>query len=92
MTSTFEKCSFTIGEISQRAFGRFDQTKPIYRDGAAILENFLISQHGPAYYRPGSQYVATAGQVAPVRLEPFAYSISQSYILEFGKQYLNLNL
>jgi chitodextrinase len=89
MTSTFEKCSFTIGEISQRAFGRFDQTKPIYRDGAAILENFLISQHGPAFYRPGSQYVATAGQVAPVRLEPFAYSISQSYILEFGKQYLN---
>jgi hypothetical protein len=88
MTSTFEKCSFTIGEISQRALGRFDQTKPIYRDGAAILENFLISQHGPAFYRPGSQYVATAGQVAPVRLEPFEYSISQSYILEFGNQYL----
>ena len=88
MTSTFEKCSFTIGEISQRAFGRFDQTKPIYRDGAAILENFLISQHGPAFYRPGSQYVATAGQVAPVRLEPFAYSINQSYILEFGTGYL----
>ena len=45
-------------------------------------------QNGPAYYRPGSQYVATAGQVAPVRLEPFSYSIEESYILEFGAGYL----
>jgi hypothetical protein len=88
MNSTFEKTSFTLGELSARALGRFDQTKPIFRDGAAILENFLFMQNGPAYYRPGSQYVATAGQVAPVRLEPFIYSINQSYILEFGNQYL----
>jgi hypothetical protein len=88
MTSTFEKCSFTIGEISQRAFGRFDQTKPIYRDGAAILENFLTHQQGPAFYRPGSQYVATAGQVNPVRLKSFPCAIDESYILEFGNQYL----
>jgi hypothetical protein len=89
MNSTFEKNSFTLGELSARTFGRFDQTKPIFRDGAAILENFLFMQNGPAYYRPGSQYVATAGQVAPVRLESFSYSIGQSYTLEFGKQYLN---
>ena len=88
MNSTFEKNSFTLGELSARTFGRFDQTKPIFRDGAAILENFLFMQNGPAYYRPGSQYVATAGQVAPVRLEPFSYSIEESYILEFGTGYL----
>ena len=88
MNSTFEKTSFTLGELSARSFGRFDAQKPVYRDGAAILENFLFMQNGPAYYRPGSQYVATAGQVAPVRLESFEYSLSQSYILEFGNQYL----
>ena len=86
--SIWAKNSFSFGEISKRSWGRFDSTKPIYRDGAAILENFQIFQHGSAFYRPGSQYVATAGQVAPVRLEPFSYSIEESYILEFGNEYL----
>ena len=86
--STFAKTSFILGEISPRCFGRFEENKPIFRDGAAILENWLIFQYGGAFYRPGSQYIATAGQVAPVRLDTFQYSLLQQYILEFGNQYL----
>jgi len=86
--STIEKNSFTLGEISPRTLGRFDESKPIFRDGVSILENFLILQHGPTFYRPGTQYVATAGQVAPVRLDTFQYSLLQEYVLEFGNQYL----
>lgn len=86
--STYSKNSFILGEISPRCFGRFETSKPIYRDGAAILENFLIFQYGGAFFRPGTQYIATAGQTAPVRLETFRYSLGQQYILELGNQYM----
>ncbi len=88
MKSIWGKYSFSLGEISPRCFGRSDQEKPIYRDGAAYLENFLVSQQGAAFYRPGSTYIATAGQVAPVRLSSFQYSLLQEYILELGNQYM----
>ena len=86
--SIFSKTSFILGEISPRAFGRYETEKPIFRDGAGILENFLIFQDGGAFYRPGSGYIATAGQVNPVRLDTFQYSLLQQYILEFGNQYI----
>ena len=86
--SIWAKTSFTLGEISQRCMGRFEETKPIYRDGAAMLENWLIFQYGGAFYRPGTQYIYTAGQSNPVRLESFSYSILQAYILELGNQYM----
>lgn len=87
--SIFGKSSFTLGEISPRVFGRWDEAKPIYRDGVASLQNFMILQAGGVFFRPGTQYIATAGQSSnPVRLEPFRYSITQQYILELGNQYI----
>lgn len=88
------KTNWTIGEISPRALGRFDADKPIYKNGAALLENWLPTQAGGVAYRPGTYY---AGQIKnpssvyatpPVRFERFRYSISQEYVLEFGNLYL----
>jgi len=86
--SIFSKTKFNLGEISPRVMGQFDESKPIYRDGMALMQNFMIFQSGGAFYRPGTQYIATAGQTAPVRLQLFQYSLSQTYILEFGNQYI----
>ena len=72
---TIAKTNFVLGEISPRAMGRFDQDKPIWKNGAGLIENGLIFQDGGMMYRPGTQYIATAGQLAPVRLEPFSYSL-----------------
>lgn len=86
---TIAKTNFTLGEISPRAQGRFDADKPIYKNGAALLENWLTTQQGGVMYRPGTQYVAPIkNQNNEVRFERFRYSISQEYVLEIGNIYM----
>ena len=76
--------NFTAGELSPRLFGRTDLKK--YVNGASKLENFLSETHGGITRRPGTKYIteAHAPNVANVRLVEFQYSVSQSYVLEFG--------
>lgn len=86
---TLAKTNWTLGEISPRCQGRFDADKPIYKNGAAIMENWLSTQAGGAMYRPGNHYVATVkDQTNQVRFERFRYSISQEYVLEIGNVYM----
>lgn len=86
---TIGKTNFVLGELSPRLLGRFDADKPIFKNGAAILENFLILQAGSIMFRPGTQYVAGVKNSAnKVRLERFRYSISQEYALEIGNLYM----
>jgi len=66
--STYSKNSFILGEISPRCFGRFETQKPIFRDGAAILENWLIFQYGGAFFRPGTQYICSLIELRQVKL------------------------
>lgn len=88
------KTNWTIGEISPRAYGRFDADKPIYRDGCAILENWLPLQSGGIMFRPGTMYAgqiknpSSAYSTPPVRFERFRYSNSQEYVLEIGASYM----
>lgn len=86
---TIGKTNWTLGEISPRAFGRFDPDKPIYKNGAAIIENWLITQAGGLMYRPGTGYAGTIkDQTQSVRFERFRYSTDQEYILEIGNIYM----
>lgn len=86
---TIGKTNFTLGEVSPRTLGRFDADKPIYRNGAAILENFLISQAGSVMFRPGTQYVAPIKNSAnKVCFYRFTYSINQEYVMEVGNAYI----
>lgn len=86
---TLAKTNFTLGEISPRTKGRFDQDKPIYKNGADLLENWLTTQQGGVMYRPGTRFVATIkNQSNQVRFERFRYSISQEYVLEIGNAYM----
>src|SRR5258707_270110 len=86
---TIGKTNWVLGEISPRLLGRFDQDKPIYKNGAAIIENFLIAEAGSLVFRPGTQFIAEVkDSTKKVCFYRFTYSLNQEYVLEVGNQYI----
>ena len=79
--------NFTGGELSPRLDGRNDLQK--YSTGCKTLENMIIFPHGSAARRSGTQFVAEVkDSTKETRLIPFEFSTTQTYILEFGNQYI----
>jgi len=79
--------SFTAGELSSSMEGRTDFAK--YFNGATNIENFVVMPHGPITRRPGTYFVSEIKTSAnKTRLIPFTFSTEQTYILEFGNQYI----
>ena len=79
--------NFTGGELSPRLDGRNDLTK--YPTGCKTLENFVVFPHGSAARRSGTQFVAEVKDSSKkTRLIPFEFSTTQTYMLEFGNQYI----
>jgi len=79
--------NFTGGELSPRLDGRNDLAK--YSTGCKTLENMVVYPHGSAARRSGTQYVAEVKDSSKeTRLIPFEFSTTQTYILEFGNQYI----
>ena len=85
--TTFAFSSFTAGELSPRLDGRADLDK--YYKGCKTLENFLIHPHGGAKRRPGTEFIHEVKDSSKfTRLIPFEFSTIQTYMLEFGNQYI----
>ena len=81
--------NFTAGELSPRLDGRNDIAK--YSSGCKTLENLVIYPHGAAARRPGTQFIAEVKtSSAKTRLIPFEFSTTQTYILEFGNEYMRV--
>ena len=79
--------NFTAGQLSPRLDGRTDLTK--YYNGAKTISNFTIQPHGGASRRPGTSFVhEVKDSLTAVRLIPFEFSTVQTYVLEFGDQYI----
>ena len=79
--------SFTAGEMSSSMQGRTDFAK--YFSSASRIENFVVLPHGPITRRPGTYFVSEVKtSSAKTRLIPFTFSTTQTYILEFGNQYI----
>ena len=79
--------NFTGGELSPRLDGRNDLQK--YSTGCKTLENMIIYPHGSAARRSGTQFVAEVkDSTKKTRLISFEFSTVQTYILEFGDQYI----
>jgi hypothetical protein len=79
--------SFTAGELSSSMEGRTDFAK--YFNGASNIENFVVLPHGPVTRRPGTYFVSEVKTSAnSTRLIPFTFSTTQTYVLEFGNQYI----
>jgi hypothetical protein len=79
--------NFTGGELSPRLDGRNDLAK--YNSGCKTLENFIVYPHGSAARRPGTQFVnEVKDSSAKTKLIPFEFSTEQTYMLEFGNEYI----
>ena len=79
--------NFTAGELSPRLDGRTDLGK--YFNGCKTLENMVVHPHGAATRRPGTKFIhEVKTSSAQTRLIPFEFSTTQTYIMEFGNQYI----
>jgi hypothetical protein len=83
--------SFNAGELSPMLDCRYDLEK--YRSGCKTLQNAIPLVEGGAKKMPGTYYVAPAKVVEgadAVRLVPFSFNTEQSYVLEFGHNYIRV--
>tara|TARA_R100000234_G_scaffold82550_1_gene52159 strand:- start:8626 stop:10395 length:1770 start_codon:yes stop_codon:yes gene_type:complete len=79
--------SFVSGEFSAKLDGRQDFAK--YNTSCKTLENFLVHPQGAATRRVGTQFISEVKTSAnKTRLIPFEFSTTQTYIMEFGDQYI----
>ena len=87
--SSLALSTFTSGEISPRLEGRIDIEK--YRSGLSDLTNMIVQPHGGLTRRPGTEYLgAVKDSSVKTRLIPFQFKTSDTYILEFGHQYMRV--
>src|SRR5512133_3637885 len=81
--------SFTSGEIAPSLYGRVDFAR--YYTGLKTCRNFIVRQFGGVTNRPGSRFIAEQKDMSKrVRLVPFVFNSSQSYVLEFGHLYMRI--
>jgi len=79
--------NFTAGELSPRLEGQIDFKK--YFNGCSELTNMIVYPHGGATRRGGTYFVSAVKTASKeVRLIPFEFNVTQSYVLEFGDQYI----
>lgn len=79
--------SFVGGEFGKRFSTRIDQER--YATGVAQCVNWIVPLQGCAYRRPGSEFVALAGdQTSPSVLVRFEFSTTQVYVIEFGHLFI----
>lgn len=82
--------SFAAGVIGPELHARLDLAK--YQTGLAKCLNFWVLPHGPVQNRPGFEYVLEVKDSAKAtRIVPFAYSTEQTFVLEFGDQYVRFH-
>ena len=79
--------SFVSGEFSAKLDGRQDFAK--YQTSCKTLENFVVAPQGAAVRRVGTKFIEEVKTSAnKTRLIPFEFSTTQTYVLEFGDQYI----
>ena len=78
--STYAQCNFTWGEISPRAYGRFDMAQ--FYNAVKTMENFLGYQTGGAQFWPGTVFVSEIKDSTKLaNLIPFQYNTEQNYAI-----------
>ena len=88
--SNVRQLSFASGEIAPSLQGRVDQVK--YATGLKTCRNFMVQRHGGITNRPGTTFDAEVNDSSKtVRLIPFVFNSSQTYVLEFGDIYMRVH-
>lgn len=79
--------SFAGGELSPALHARTDLVK--YATGLRRCRNFIIQKQGGLVNRPGTEFVrALKDSAVAGRLIPFIFNDDQTYLLEFGDQFI----
>jgi len=87
--ATIMQASFAGGELAPALAARVDYSK--YHIGAKRLRNFFVQASGGVANRSGTRFVGRVRDSAhPVRLIPFQFSTTQTYVLEFGHLYVRV--
>lgn len=88
MSTNVIQNSFAAGELSPALYARTDLGK--YHVGAALVENFVVDFKGGVFNRNGTKFIqrCKGGGDGTVRLIDFQFSTVQTYILEFGHEYI----
>lgn len=76
------------GEVSDAIAARVDIDK--YKTSVYKAENFFPQVHGGLTNRPGLKFVGPAKGTGATRLIPFEFNTTQTYILEFGNEYMRV--
>jgi hypothetical protein len=86
---SFIQPTFASGEICPNLYARVDLAK--YHAGAKLLRNFFVLPQGGAANRPGTMFVGRCYNSSyPVHLIPFQFNLVQTYVLEFGHNYMRV--
>lgn len=86
MALVINQPSLSAGEITPSLFGRADIDA--YRLGLARASNFFVNYHGGLKNRSGFRFIGQAKRNDEVVLIPFSFSTIQTYMLEFGENYI----
>lgn len=87
--STLVQRSFAGGELSPALYARVDTAK--YASGLRTCRNMMIMRHGGAQNRAGTSFVCEVKDSSKaVRLVEFVFNSSQTYVLEFGDEYVRV--
>jgi hypothetical protein len=79
--------SFAGGIVGPELYGRLDLTK--FQTGLAEALNWWVLPHGPVQNRPGFEYVLEVkDSTKAVRVIPFSFNTEQTFVIEFGDQYI----
>jgi len=77
--------TFTAGQLCEWMEGRTDTAA--YTKGARLLKNCMTRPFGGVFKRPGTLYINETKTTGTTRLLPFAFSVSDTYIIEVGVGY-----
>lgn len=79
--------NFSGGEIAPGLYGRTDLGK--YHTSLRTCRNFICLRSGGVANRPGTEFIAEVrDSTKKVRLVPFIFNRTQTYMLEFGEFYV----
>jgi hypothetical protein len=79
--------NFSKGEIAPSLYGRIDTAQ--YSAALKTARNWIVRKYGGVTFRSGTRLVGKADDpTKPIRLIPFQFSISQSYVLVMGNGWM----
>jgi hypothetical protein len=82
----FNYNSFSTGFVSKKILGNSDFEG--YNQGLLECTNFIIQHTGGCFKRGGTEFIAYTKNNGEAELVPFYFSADESYMCEFGNQYV----